>query len=754
MQERGTAGRQDGSVVAGLGRLAAHDHLCLIYETREEQLSALVPFLRQGLERGERCFYVADHRRVAEMDPALRARGLDLDGAVQRGAFALATERETYLAGGEFDPDKMLDLAEGAAAQAVRDGFGGLRIVGEMTWALGDEAKLQRLMEYEVKVNQRIARTPACAVCQYDRTRFSPELLRDVIRTHPLVVVGGRLCRNLYYVPPEELIAPDRLGREVDRLLQNIHDRELAESALRESEQRLARVLQGSNDAFWEWDLRSDEVTHSPRWAEITGREGRGRMDAWRRDLHPDDRGRTWAALADHVEGRSDHFLAEFRVRGRQGGWRWIQSRGRIVTVGPGGRPERIAGTATDVTERRSLQDRLEMASRLAALGTLAAGVAHEINNPLAYVTANLRYLAEQLQAAPNPDAPGDLVSAVREAEDGARRVREVVQGLRRFAGPAGIGRRVPVDVAAEIEAAVGITRHQVASRARLAVDLSPGLPPVVAGPNELGQVIVNLLVNAAQAIPEGRAAENEVRVTARAAEGRIIVEVSDTGTGIPEEVLPRIFDPFFTTKQAGGGTGLGLAICHGIVAATGGTIHARTTARGAVFRLDLPAAAGESAPPEAPVRRPAAVRRRVLVIDDDPLVGRGLARLLAPEHEVEVLTAASEAAQRAERGERWDVVLCDLVMPNVTGMDLAARLERTAPDLVRRLVFVTGGAFTAGSREFLQAAGRRSIREAGGRGAPARAGPRRRRGRLGACRSNCQPRHPFALSVGPRSGP
>ncbi len=707
---------RDGTAIeSSLCQLAMHDHMCLIYENRDEQLRALVPFIRQGLERSERCFYVADSRVVAGMAPAMRAGGLDVDAALQRGALAIATERETYLAQGAFDPDKMFELAVAAAAQAVGDGYGGLRIAGEMTWALGDDTKLQRLMEYEVKVNQRIARTPALAVCQYDRTRFSPEIIRDVIRTHPLIAVGGRVCRNFYYVPPEELIAPDRMGREVDRLLQNIFDREQAEDALRRSERRLARVLEGSNDAFWDWDVRSGEVTYSPRWTEITGRGPRGLIDDWKADVHPDDLPQVWAAAVAQLEGRSERYESEYRIRGRGGEWRWIQVRGRVVAQASG-RPERMAGTATEVTERRSLQVRLEMAGRLAAVGTLAAGIAHEINNPLAYVAANLRYLAERLDAgagAAAEAAKDELGPAVADAIEGARRVRDVVQGLRRFAGPSGEARRAPVEIAAEVDAAAAIARHQVASRAHLAIDVPRALPPVVAGPHEIAQVVVNLLVNAAQAIPEGHTAENEVRVTARAEAGRIVIEVSDTGSGIPPDVLPRIFDPFFTTKQVGIGTGLGLAICHGIVSAAGGTIHARSEpGLGTTFRLELPVAASDAAvdTERGPARPPAATaRRRVLVVDDEELVGRALARLLAPEHEVELLASAAEAARRAEAGERWDVVLCDLMMPEMTGMELAARLERTAPDLLPRLVFITGGAFTAGSREFL-AHGRRHV--------------------------------------------
>jgi PAS domain S-box-containing protein len=692
-----------------LNRLRTHDHLCLIYDGREEQLRAVVPFLRAGLEVRERCLYVADGRAVAELAPALVAGGIDVEAELGRGALALATERETYLARGDFDPDAMLTMAEAAAAQAVSEGYGGLRILGEMSWALGDGAKLQRLMEYEVKVNDRIARTPAVAVCQYDRRRFSPEIIRDVIRTHPLVAIGGRVCRNFYYVPPAELIAPDRSLREVDRLLQNIHDRERAEDLLRESERRLARVLEGSRDAFWDWDLKNDEVVYSARWGDLTGAPLRGSIADWRRGVHPDDAGQAWAALAEHLEGRSDAYLAEYRFRAG-GGWRWLQARGRIVASDAKGRPLRMAGTATDVTDRRSLQARLEMAGRLAAVGTLAAGVAHEINNPLAYVSANLRFVHEQLGAAPpaTPDA-GALAAAVADALDGAERVGEVVRGLRRFAGPAAETSRGPVDVGAEIEAAAGIARHEVVPRARLVVDVPAGLPPVVAGPHELGQVVVNLLVNAAHAIPEGRAGDHEVRVTARAADRTVVVEVSDTGVGIPSDVLPRIFDPFFTTKQVGTGAGLGLAICHGIVAGAGGAIHVRSEpGRGSTFRVELPAAEGGAPAPPPAARAGSGSRRRVLVVDDEPLVGAAIARLLSPDHDVEVLTSAAEVARRADEGARWDVVLCDLVMPEVTGMELARRLERTAPDLARRLVFITGGAYTEASRAFLAANGRR----------------------------------------------
>ncbi|HEX9053058.1 MAG TPA: MEDS domain-containing protein [Anaeromyxobacter sp.] len=697
-----------------LGDLGPHDHLCLIYETRGEQLRTMIPFLRQGLEHGDRCVYVADGDTAAAASDAMRAGGVPVDEAVERGALLVAGYRQIYLAPGRFEPDAVLDFAAGAGHQAASDGYRALRIAGEMAWALRGDPGADRILEYERKVNERIPSTPVTAVCQYDRSRFSPEVIRDVIRTHPLVVVGNRVCRNFYYVPPGELLGPGVLDREVDRLLENIVERERAEDALRESERRLSLVLEGSHDAFWDWDIASGTLVHSARWATFLGRppaEQRGDLETLRAVTHPEDWPALRRALDEHLAGRSDRFQLEHRVRASDGSWRWVLSRGKVVARA-GGRPQRMAGTATDVTERRSLQARLETAGRLASVGTLAAGVAHEINNPLSFVTSNLGFIAERLDAAagdaahPLPRA-AELKQAVAEAIDGAQRVRDIVQALRRVAGPARAEQRGRVDVRAEIEAAAGIAKGQVGPRARLVLDLPAALPPVIAGPHELGQVVLNLLVNAAQATPEGNPDAHEVRVTARAGEGRVVIEVSDTGRGMAPAVVARIFDPFFTTKDVGAGTGLGLAICHGIVTAAGGSIEVHSEpGRGTRFRVELPAAEDGSTSPSPPPPAPAPARRRVLVVDDESLLARAYARVLGRDHEVEALTSAAEALRLLAAGRRWDVIICDLLMPGMTGMDLAEWAAREAPDVAPRLIFVTGGACTERSRAFLERGG------------------------------------------------
>ncbi len=693
-----------------LCRLGTHDHLCLIYERHDDQLRAMVPFVQQGLESGERCVYVADGDTVDAVSGAMRRGGVEVDAAIRRGALTVARYKDIYLAPGAFDPDKVLDFAASAGIQAVGDGYRGLRIAGEMSWVLHGDPGADRILEYETKVNTRIHETPVTAICQYDRTRFTPEVIRDVIRTHPLVVIGDRVCRNFYFVPPGELRGPNLLDREVDRLLENILERERAEDALRESERRLSLVLEGSSDAFWDWDLPAGWVVHSARWSAWLGGaavEQRGDLAGWRRVTHPEDWPAFDRALQEHLAGRSEQFQCEHRVRAAGVGWRWVLARGKVVARNADGTPQRVSGTVTDVTERRSLQARLETASRLASVGTLAAGVAHEINNPLTFVTNNLRFVADRLTAARDePTAAArlrDLQQAIAEALDGAHRVRDIVQGLRGLASPPRDQAPIPVDVRAEIEAAAGIARGQVVPRAQLRVTVDAGLPRISASPHELGQVILNLLVNAAQAIPEGAPERNEVRVAARAEDGRVVVEVTDTGSGIPPAALPRIFDPFFTTKEVGAGTGLGLALCHQIVTSAGGTIDVQSEpGHGTRFRISLPALEGAPEPATAPLPPVAHQRRRVLLIDDEPFVGRAIARVLEREHDVEVLNAAEEAARRIAAGERWDAIFCDLLMPGMTGMDFAEELARTAPDAAGRLVFMTGGACTERARAFV----------------------------------------------------
>ncbi len=352
---------------------------------------------------------------------------------------------------------------------------------------------------------------------------------------------------------------------------------------------------------------------------------------------------------------------------------------------------------------QRRLQRQLVFADRMASLGTMAAGVAHEINNPLAYVMANIDVIVEELSDA-DPSSlfarTTECVNLAREAREGAERIRKIVRGLMTFSR-ADEERRTVLDVRPVIELAINMTFNEIRHRARLVKDYGP-IPAVNADESRLGQAFINLLVNAAQAVGEGDTEGNEIRVVTSTDEaGHAVVEVRDTGGGIPKDALPRVFDPFYTTKPIGVGTGLGLSICHGIVGSMGGQITATNGARGAIFRVVLPPATSASAhPPEARTAAASGRRGAVLVVDDERAVGVSLVRVLR-DHDVVTVTSA-KAALELVADKSFDVILADLMMPGMSGMELYEELARRRPELAERTVFMTGGAFTPAALAFL----------------------------------------------------
>ena len=225
-----------------LVQIGLHDHICLIYDSQEEQLAMPVPSIRMGLDRGEKCIFIAPEKTVSDVSEALHAIGIDVDEAVNSGRLAVASQEDTYLRNGHFEPDKMIRFLADALEPAIASGFSGLRVVGEMTWALGGDLGTGPLIEYEAKLNYFVRDNPVAVTCQYDRNRFSPEVILNVIRTHPIVIYGNFVCSNPYYVPPEEFLAPNHAEMEVKRLLANIRDREQANKALRELSRRLFQM--------------------------------------------------------------------------------------------------------------------------------------------------------------------------------------------------------------------------------------------------------------------------------------------------------------------------------------------------------------------------------------------------------------------------------------------------------------------------------------------------------------------------------
>ncbi len=371
-----------------------------------------------------------------------------------------------------------------------------------------------------------------------------------------------------------------------------------------------------------------------------------------------------------------------------------------------------LVGLVRDITEQKKVQAHLLQSDRLASIGALAASVAHEINNPLASLMANLESVSAELQAmarepgttafAPRLLQAQETLSDMREA---AGRVRQVARDLH-VVSRASEERSTPVDVRQVLEASIRMAWHEIRHRARLVRDFHPVLP-VLASDARLGQVFLNLLVNAAQAISPGDARGNEIRVSLRARDARhVVIEISDTGHGMAADVKQRLFTPFFTTKPEGAGMGIGLSICQRIVAGIGGFIAVESTVgEGSVFRVVLPTTAqvpAAEAKPE-PHARPATRRARVLVVDDEPMVQRAVQRTLAAEHDVVAVSSGREALRLVEGGQRFDVIFCDLMMPEMTGLELYAALTAEAPAQAAQMVFLTGGVTSEGMRAFLE---------------------------------------------------
>lgn len=343
-----------------------------------------------------------------------------------------------------------------------------------------------------------------------------------------------------------------------------------------------------------------------------------------------------------------------------------------------------------DLAPERRRRESSILEDRMQTIGQIAAGVAHEINNPLTWMIDAL----DEAQRAP------DAVGRIREARDGAERIRHVVRELTLFTRDPAQG-DVATEIGEVVRAAVHLSRRTVEASASVRIDGPAEDVWVVGSGPKLGQVCLNLLLNASAAMPSDR--RGEVVVSWRVRGDRCRVTIGDDGRGMSPDVMSRAFEPFFTTRAGEGGTGLGLAMCQNIVADLGGAIAIDSELeQGTVVTIDLRiATAPEKVTSEAP---PEASPCRVLLVEDQVMVGRALARRMrSMGHHVEHVRDGREAFDRLESERGFDAIVCDLMMPEMSGQELHTAISGRWPPLVNRIVFMTGGAFTEGAREFLQ---------------------------------------------------
>ena len=367
-----------------------------------------------------------------------------------------------------------------------------------------------------------------------------------------------------------------------------------------------------------------------------------------------------------------------------------------------------------DVAKGRRMLQQAAMADRLSSLGALAAGVAHEINNPLTIVVADAESIEWTLAQVASTSELDDRAAVVqelrdqsREISDAAERIRRIVADMGTFSGPQ--APMAPVDLRETVRLAIRMTKGEVQRRARVVVQLND-VPPVLANEVKLGQVCINLLLNAARSLTTADLDANEICVTTDTDDlGRAVITVSDNGCGIEARHLTRIFDPFFTTKAVGDGSGLGLAVCHGIVAELHGVIEVNSiVGEGTTFSVAIPVGEHQTDTPNpgsSPGRQ--RTRRRILIIDDEPVLLRVIERLLGPDDEVVAFTDPGEALRALASDQAYDAVLCDIRMPGITGLQLFEQLQSSAPSLVPRFAFMSGGVAIGDDDQRMRASGR-----------------------------------------------
>ena len=650
------------------------DHLCCLYETEEEHRAVLTPFLRQGLERGEKAVYIVDARTAETILGYLRDEGLGVEPYLARGQLVILTRDDAYMRDGVFDPGRMIALLRAETDRALAEGYPALRVTGEMTWALRGLPGSERLIEYEARLNEFFPGSRCLAICQYDRRRFDPEVLLDVLRTHPIAIVGTEVYDNFYYTPPTELLGGDLPALTLSHWLENLDERKWAEEALRQYAERLkilhevdrAILAAQSPQAIAQAVLRHiRQLVPSPRAsvalfdleageatvlaADVNGKttvgagvritlETFGDIESLRQgkvhvvgdtltlpqpspliqalqadrvrsyinvplvaqgeligclNLGADSPGAFAPEQVDVARELADSLaVAIHQARLHQELQRHaaeleqhVAERVRVEAM-LREYSERLEEMVEERTgELRDAQEELVRKERLAVLGELAGGVGHELRNPLGVISNAVYYLQTIL-----PDADETTATAREYLELIASEVHnaaKIISDLLDFSRTRSPEREETA--ISELIAQV-LQKQPPPEKVVVTTRIASDLPPVFVDPRQIGQVLVNLVTNAYQAMPEGgRLVIKTSEVSGKLPKsGRVAIAISDTGCGIPQENMEKVFEPLFTTKARG--IGLGLVLSRNLVGANGGRIEVESeVGRGSTFTVWLP---------------------------------------------------------------------------------------------------------------------------------------------------------------------
>lgn len=804
----------------GVTQLHPGDHLCCLYESEDEHRGSLAPFLRQGLEQGEKVVYIAEDHTPQQVFGYLEDAGYKVAPHLANGQLRVVTPAETYLREGSFDPDKMIVFLRTETERAIAEGYPTLRVTGEMTWSLNGVPGSDRLIEYEAKLNHFFPGSPCLAICQYDRRRFSSDTVLGVLSTHPIAVVGSRMYENFYYIPPEDFLGPKPQEAMLCNWLNNLEGRAQGEEELYRTRdewqltfdgladgmtihdteynillnnrafaglipggyregikchqlvhgldappahcpmgEALASKKSKTSEFFEPWvnrylSVRTDPVLDATGLVvriihvvrDITERKqmeevlARSQAEAHYRELIENaaygifrstlggkflyvnpalvemlryqSREELLSANIPHdiypASSQSATVLEEMsqtqRVDSRE--IEWVGKDGKVINVRLSGKMvpdsqgklEEFEAIVENVTERRLLEQQLYQSQKMESVGRLAGGVAHDFNNLLNVILGYSNLMLEHL----SPEDP--LCKRAKAIQQAGERAAMLTKQLLAFSRRQ-VLEPIILNLNTVVTEAKELLQRLIGEDIELNLALDPALDQVKVDPGQMSQIIMNLAVNARDAMPNGGKLSIETanivlkddyvaRRPLVSPGPYVMMAVSDTGAGIDRMTQEHIFEPFFTTKEKGKGTGLGLSTVYGIVKQSGGFIWVYSEpGQGTTFKIYLPrveervsAVRVEESPGEF-----VASSETILLVEDDEAL-RELAREFLESAGYSVLEARSgPEAIEVVRGHEGSIhlLLTDVVLPGMSGPALSENLGATHPGM--KVLYVSG---------------------------------------------------------------
>jgi PAS domain S-box-containing protein len=587
--------RHDTPLLTALEQVGPHDHLCSIYESPEEHFAVAIPFIRIGLDRGEKCIYIADDGTEPAVRDAMYAAGIDVERAIATDSLMLEKKEAAYLKHGSFDPEWMFTFWADATADAMRQGFPALRATGETEWVLRGAPGLERWMEYESRLVHTLAHLNCFALCQYNGRLFPPELVLDVIRTHPTVIYRGVVCRNMYHVPPDEFLGTNQAAREVERLLTNIREREsidhtlryqleelrLAETALRSSEERWRSVFENSAIGIVLAEPAGTFVEANQAFQDLVGYTDRELKALTYRDItHEADIPRGAEAIQHLVSGTKYEVQLEKRYRHKDGRFIWVRATATVIPDSDGS-ARYLLGVVEDVTNRKLAEQKLDalLSQSRALAGRLMQAqdderrrIARLLHETTAQDLAALKmHLARLNRTASHLSDTnrGALIESISLAEQSMTEIRTLSYLL-----------HPPFLDEMGLLAALRWYAAGFAERSGITVDLElPGnferLP--LDTETALFRIVQESLINIHR-----HAGSETARIRLRRDPETLVLEIEDRGRGIPKRSLNHIM-------SGEGAVGVGIAGMRERMEPLGGRIEITSGDHGTTVRARLP---------------------------------------------------------------------------------------------------------------------------------------------------------------------